>query len=447
MKLCGRSAILTLAVIAAAAVLIAPSTVAAQSNVYTLKECIDKALKVDMNAVRARNDVTKAKADVLSAWGLFLPDLGARVTGDYYHLKVTGGYTDVSTGEFIEVSKIGDAHGYGASLASSLTLFDGFSRLHFLGQSRALLRSYQHKASASELNAAYDVKAVYFNLLQAQYNLKIKQKALERTQELMKIAQTKYELGSASLSDVLKAKVSLSQAQLDLLTAENGVRIGQANLNYAIGEPVDQEIVVEDVEAPTIDMSLDEASESAFRNNPSYLSTQEDLRSAELGLKLARSEYFPSLTMDAAKSWQGPELGKIDEWLSKNYTTHIGASLSFNIFNGFQTRRSTQYAKANLHTAEYEAADFERAMELEVREAYLNLQEKSKARELSDEEHASAQEDYKLAQEKYKLGAATILDILDAEVSLRTAESHQIDSRYGYYLAVARLQNVMGTID
>lgn len=446
MRPCKKSAILTLTVCLVIAVLAMPVTIIAQGKVYTLNECVDKALKTNLTLVQTEGYFEQAKADVLAAKGAFLPDLNWGISGYYNHNKWTS-YQDPVTGEFIIGDFSQDIHGYQASLNASLVLFDGFGNLYNLARSNATVSSYRHRVSQQELNTAYNVKSRYFSLLRAQATFKITQKALERTQELMKIAQTKYELGSASRSDVLKAKVSLSQAQLDMLTSENRVSIAQANLNYAIGEPVDQEIRVEDVEISDADYSLAEVSTQSLRSNPGYLSAQDDLRAAKHGLRYAHSGYLPTLSLSASKYWVGPELGELDDWWSKNYTTTIGGRMSFNIFDRFATKQRNDYAKANLSNAEYGVSDLKRAVELEAREAYLNLQETVKARELSDEKLASAQEDHKLAQEKYTLGAATILDILDAEVSLREAESDKVDSKYSYLLAVARLKTVMGIIE
>jgi outer membrane protein TolC len=416
------------------------------AKTYTLNECIDKALGTNLSVVQARGSLRQANSDVLYSWGQYLPSVGWQMQGSYNHLKVSRVY-DQNTKQFIDVGYSQDSHSYSASLWSSFTLFDGFSRYHNLAGAKATRTEREYRLTQTQIQAAYDVKSAYFNLLNAQSTFEIRQKATERSHQLMKIAQTKYELGSASLSDVLKAKVSLSQAQLDSLSAENSVATGQAKLAYAIGENVNQEIVVSDVDVSKAEYTFDQVAEMALRQNPSYLAAQKSLESASHGLSSARGAYLPQVSLGAGKSWDGPELGQLDEWWKKNYVVYANATLNFNLFNRFGTKRQTEYSKATLHTAEYAVSDTKRAVELEVREAYLNLQEAQKTRELADERLASAKEDYKLAQEKYTLGAATILDILDAEVSLKTAESDKIDSKYNYYLAVARLQQVMGIIE
>ncbi|MFH1892977.1 MAG: TolC family protein [Candidatus Zixiibacteriota bacterium] len=416
------------------------------AKTYTLNECIDRALGTNLSVVQAQGSLRQAKSDVLYSWGQYLPSIGWQMRGTYNHLRLSRVY-DEDTRQFFEVDYTRDSHSYRAVLWGRLTLFDGLTRYHDYASSKAYRSEREHRLTQTQIQAAFGVKTDYFNLLKAQSIFDIRRKATERSHQLMKIAQTKYELGSASLSDVLKAKVSLSQAQLDSLTAENAVATGQAKLAYAVGENVNEAIVVTEVDLSVAIYSIEQVNDMAIRQNPDYLASQESLRAASHGLSSARGAYYPSVSLDAGKSWDGLELGQLDEWWADNYLIYANATLDFNIFNRFGTKRQTEYAKANLHTAEYTLSDTKRAVELEVREAYLNLQEKAKARELANERLASAAEDYKLAQEKYTLGAATILDILDAEVSLKTAESDKIDSKYNYYLAVARLQQVMGIIE
>ena len=57
---------------------------------------------------------------------------------------------------------------------------------------------------------------------------------------------------------------------------------------------------------------------------------------------------------------------------------------------------------------------------------------------------AAAQEDVNLAREKYNLGAATILEVLDAEVSLKQAQTNQVQALFDYNLAISRLEKAMG---
>lgn len=424
-----------------------------QTKTYTLEECIQLALGTDFALIQTQDNYRKAKAGVMQAWGAFLPSIDASLSRDYNNIKNTESIEYITAHDpvidsFVTVPVFSDtyeSHTLRSSLTARYTLFDGFGKFTYLSYQRANVAATKHQLSSKELEAIYKVKSRYYDLLKSQALLDITKKAVERSEQLMKISETKYELGSASKSDVLKARVSLSEAQLELLKANNWVETAQANLNYSIGEPVDQKIVIEEINNPQIDIQPDEIRNTALMSNPTYLAAQASVQSARRYLQYSRKDYLPSLTVRASRTWSKNKSSTyiVDEWKKPN-SIYLEGLLSLNIFNGFSTRRNTENAKADLHTSEYSLLDSKRSIELEARASYLNFQEKSKAIELAKEKFASAQEDYKFAQEKYTLGAATILDILNAELSLKTAESDKIESKYDYYLAVARLKKVMG---
>jgi len=79
-----------------------------------------------------------------------------------------------------------------------------------------------------------------------------------------------------------------------------------------------------------------------------------------------------------------------------------------------------------------------------IKRAYLDMTKAAEKLVVAGENEEAAREDMSLVQEKYNLGAATILELLDAQVSLITAQNDKIQSEFDYNLAVAKLENAMG---
>jgi len=419
---------------------------------YTLDQCIDKALGTDVAMVRAQADLMRRNADLLSARGSFLPSVDWSMSRTFNHtVSPLGVVFNEFSGQYDSIPPLYEKAGfYRAELSASWTLMDGFfGRFWNYKRQRAFSQSSNHAITEQELQTAYNVSQYYFSLLEASALLDIRRKNVERNEQLMEIASTKYELGSNSLSDVLKAKVTLSQSQLDLLTAENGLELAKADLNRAIGEPVEQDLQVEDIEFTPTTITFENARDRALENNPGYLSAQANVKAAKNGLWYSRRSYFPRIDIGIGRSYSNPKL-KLDDMLDTKFTNYFFWSLRFNIINNnqsFSTKVGTEYAKAELNTARYTELDKKREVELEIRKSYLAVQEKIKAQELAGEKLESAEEDYKLAQEKYTLGAGTILDILEAEYNLKTAEVDKIEKKYDYFLAVSALKKAMGSIE
>ncbi len=273
----------------------------------------------------------------------------------------------------------------------------------------------------------------------------VQRKAMERSEEQLRITETRYELGSAALSDVLKAKVSNGEAKLNLINAENNYKIAMAQLNQLVGEKVSRQYRVDTTASVReVDYTLDNSIAYALENNPLLQAYKYSMDSYKNSVRSAWGGYLPSLDFRYSVSYSQPEAFAFGDMFKMNHNYGYGLSLSFNIFDRFYTRNQISNAKADYNTAEFAYHNYLNGLELEVTESYLNLEKAQLSMEVARDKLASAQEDYKLAQEKYSLGAATILDLLDAELSLKTAESDVIESEYNLNLAVANLEKALG---
>jgi outer membrane protein TolC len=118
--------------------------------------------------------------------------------------------------------------------------------------------------------------------------------------------------------------------------------------------------------------------------------------------------------------------------------------LNLNIFNNFSDYATMRAARRNVETYRENLDNTRNSVALQLKQAFLDLEQAREAKDLSNESVAAAQEDLNLVKEKYTLGAATILEVLDAEVSLKQAQTNQVQSKFDYNLAVSRLEKAMG---
>ena len=195
---------------------------------------------------------------------------------------------------------------------------------------------------------------------------------------------------------------------------------------------------------PEFDYSYENAMKEAMRKNQNVKKAQLDLRSAEAQLGMARSGLFPNFNLSGSYSWSNVDLDEIKHMRQRDYEWGLSASISFNVFENFQTKHNLSYAKANRKSAEENFHQTKRDVALELKQAFLGVQEAEEKIDLTKEKVKSAQEDLDLMQEKYNLGAANILELLDAEVSFKQAEADRVQALYDYNLAVAQFEKAIG---
>jgi outer membrane protein TolC len=273
----------------------------------------------------------------------------------------------------------------------------------------------------------------------------VSQDAVKRGEEQLKVAESRYDLGSASLSDVLKAKVLRSNAKLDLITAENNFNLAKANLNYVMGIDVTEEIEVsDDFPERSFEISYDQALNEALDFNPSFRESAFNLSKARAERWMARSNFIPSLSIRLTHSTSVEDRSNLLNFEKNDASYFFGVTLSYNIFNNLSDMHNLVAAGKGVNTAEEYLKDTKNSVGLEVQQAFLDVQQSREKMNLNDESVAAAQEDLNIVREKYNLGAATIIEVLDAEVLFKEAQISQVEAMFDYNLAISRLEKVMG---
>jgi outer membrane protein TolC len=298
---------------------------------------------------------------------------------------------------------------------------------------------------ASEQDLILAVKTSYYAYLAAVENHKVQEEAVKRAEEQLKLVQSRFELGSASKSDVLKQKVRYGNDQLAFLRAKNSLTTGRAQLAYTIGlDPrtdwkFSTEYTVREYEG-----TLDDAMEFGLGHAPSLLSADKSLSAARSATKAAYAEYLPKLNLWANYSkFDGTQAFPVAfDYAQKSH--RYGFQISWNIFDGFFRERQITNAKVQQNNARAQFSDLRNLTVSDIKTAYLDIQQLREQRKVSEENVEAAREDLRITQERYNLGAAAILDLLDAQVSLKEAETALIRVIFDLNLKIAQLEKAMG---
>lgn len=402
----------------------------------TIPEAIELAWKNNITSIRQQDALLQAEARRREARSTYLPSL-----------SLSAGYSRFNTEQvyILNDELFSSSDSWSMNLQLRQPIFDGFNYLHTPRSRSASVQSSEQQLRATRQGVAFDAKRLAYDLLKAQKLAEVQQRAVERSQEQLETSNARYELGSASMSDFLKAKVQLGRDSLTLISRENDVDIKRATLNDFLGLPVHRRTEI-DVEL-TFDphpLPDDAALAAAVETHPDVLSARYAHRAASHDVGSARSAMWPSLSAFAQynfRSGRFPE--STDEvWESDNHT--VGLSLDWTIFSGYATSSRVRQARIASHTSEEEVAQARRTVSLSVTTSSLRVREAQKRLSVAEDQVESATEDLNIAQEKYNLGAATILDILTAQVALSEAETERIQAAYDHYLATADLERSMG---
>lgn len=408
-----------------------------QKKVLSIDECIKIALKNNYLVRSSYEEHRVAEAEVVSARSRLLPNI-----------STSAGWTRNDEERFIYTEGINpyysrDFYDYGLRLNQSI--FNGGYNWANLNSARARERGAKADYKLSQQSVTLQIKQDCYELLKAKTLLDVQRDAVKRSEEQMNMAKARYDLGSASMSDYLKAKVQLGNDNLALITAENSLKLAQANLNNDLGMDLDPPVdVAAELEYQKLDLDVDQVISQRLDMHPEIRKVESQVSQAKSGVAMARSALLPSVAFSSSYSWSDAKTPESWSGWKMNDSWRIGISIGLNIFDGFQSIANIQRGKAYLRSSEENYEQKKRDVELEIKQAYLAVNEAEQKIEVTQEALKAAEQDLKLTQEKYNLGAASMLELLDADVSYKTAKNNEVNALYDYNLAVARFEKAIG---
>jgi outer membrane protein len=124
--------------------------------------------------------------------------------------------------------------------------------------------------------------------------------------------------------------------------------------------------------------------------------------------------------------------------------TSVTFGLSYPLWNNGQREIEVNRARVNRDVARAIREDLERAVRRDVTTAYNTYETSRAAAELAGVAVTVARENYRMQEMRYRSGASTILDLLDAQVSVAEAEAGLVQARYVTRLSLAGLEAILG---
>jgi outer membrane protein TolC len=327
---------------------------------------------------------------------------------------------------------------YSTSVDLGMTLFD-------FGKTSTQVKIQDLNVNASRADyddvrtkVALNVKNAYYNLLQNQRNLDVAIDTVKQYQQHLEQANAFFRIGTKPKFDVTKAEVDFGNARLNVLKAENTVRIAKITLKDAMGIPENADFaIVDNLAFQKRDLQLNNILNTAYSNRPDLHSVVAKREAAERSINLAQKGYYPVLSGSAGYGYSGTEFPVDSGW-------NAGASLSFPLFNGLSTKYQVDEGRANVEVLKANEDSIRQQIRLDVQQAYLNIQDTAQQISMSEMTVLQARENYDLASGRYRTGVGNPIEVADAIISLNNARANLNTALYNYKTAQAALDKATG---
>lgn len=406
------------------------SAAQAQTHEVTLGEAVTLALSTQPAVVQARGDVSVAHASKREALGSWLPSL----SGTSSMSQNSANRFDPNTQRVVNAASTS----YSAGISASLELFDGFRRAAQNRSTGAGVTS----ADAALLNQRFQVtlqtKQAFYGALFAAELVNVAEARVQRATEQLRIAREKLAAGSAIRSDTLRSRVELGNAALARLNAQTQQATAEANLARLIGFDGMVRARADSTLYSIAPLDTAALRVEAARQAPAIAQADAQARVADAQVAVARAQYFPSVSASYSNSFAGNALGS----LNNSWTARL--QLSWPLFNGFTRETAVSRSTAGQDAALARAADARRQVNAQLTQQLATLAAAAARIEIAAASLGAADEDLRVQRERYRLGAATIIDVLTAEVNLDQAAVDGVQARQDYLVAKAAIEALIG---
>lgn len=299
-------------------------------------------------------------------------------------------------------------------------------------------------AEAGELEqrfqAALETESSYYSVLVNQELARVARERAVRAREALGVARARVASGAAVQTDSLQLVLELIRAQVDSLRQYNALRTAQLDLARRIGAPGPVGAApVDTLRAPSLPIGLPEAVRIALDQGPQYQAARANENASEATLKAQRGDYIPTIRIGAVHNRYDTEI-----FPAASNVTSFTFGVSFPLWDNGLREIEINRARVNRDVARSIREDLERVVRRDVTSSFDAYETSRAAVELATVAVTVARETYRMQSLRYRSGASTILDLLDAQVSVAEAEAGLVEARYNTRLALARLEAILG---
>lgn len=404
-------------------------TAAASVPIVTLSEARQRARLVDPAAVAARSQVETAGWEKRAAiTDLVTPNLRAGAG----YIRFSEPFFNFGTGAI-------SPNATSATLEASYTLL-GSGKVAELRRSGASLASAEANEIAARFRTALAADAAYFSVLAEGELARAAADRLRRAEEQFGVARVRVIAGEAIASDSLQLLLEVNRARLGVLRRDSALAVSRLRLGRRIGiaGPADA-AALDTVAPPVLPLSQDEAIAEMRARGPDVEAARAEERHARAALGAERAGYWPDVTLGATTGAYDSEF-----FPSAFKRTQFAVTVSVPIWDGGRRELAVARASAQRDVARAEREDRERAAAEVMAEAYHGYDTARSGIALAQVGVAVATENYRVQRARYREGATTILDLLEAQVTLSEAEATLVQARYATRLALAQIEALLG---
>lgn len=312
-------------------------------------------------------------------------------------------------------------------------LFNGFSVK--MGKEKLdLLENYSAGNSALVVeNTVQSIILGYYLALLEQERLKVLKEVKDLSGDRYEYEMIRKDIGSAVTFEVLQAKNSFLSDSTNYLLQKLNVRNAFLRLNLLLGEPPEVSFVlVDSFQTETYTYDLKDLEQKMMSSNKTLQNQYVNQEILKKGTGIAKSASYPSLMLNAGTDYNKGyyDLPKDNNYDSHSFDYYANFTLSFNLFNGGNTRSAIQQAGISEHIGLLETLEIKQTLANLLVNQYELYDIRKQLLNVANSNMESAELNMQIATDKYRNGTINSFNFRDVQLIYLNAAHRKLNAIY-----------------
>ena len=413
----------------------------AQNNAFSLQQALDFAYTHNTNQLNAELDAQSQNYFRKQVMGAGLPQINASLDfKDYVELPTSlipaaafGG----PPGTFLPV-KFGLQYNAMATLTVTQLIFSSDFMIALMASKEAI-KLTEKNILRTKSETAQNVSKAYYSVLVNRERIKLLDANILRLKKIFDDTKAMNEAGFVEKIDVDRLEVTYNNLVAEKEKVLRLVGLSEVLLKFQMGYKISDAITLTDSlslsDKQELNVAENQKTNYSMRPEYSLLETQQKLN--ELTLKRYKLTALPTLVGYAnfAEQAQRTEFDFFDtnkKWYGIGI---VGATLNVPIFGGFQNTNRIKQTNISIQKTKNTLINLEQVIELEVQSAGISYKNAITSLESQRKNMQLASNVLDVANKKYAQGVGSNLEIINAQTSLKEAETNYFNSLYEMLVA------------
>lgn len=424
-----------------------------QEQVLSKKEAVALALENNFGIKVAKNQVAIADNNQGILNSGYLPTLTAVGGADYNRDDSTIEFPgqineDGSPRGDIDIYKA-EAQRYNGSLNANYTLFDGLGRYYNYKRLKEQYQLSELQARETIENTMIQLFSVYFEVARLTENENVLQQALEVSSQRIKRAEYAFEYGQNTKLDILNAQVDVTNDSINLLNNRQQLANVKRDLNVVLSQNLNATFTVDTLVSFIPKLKLEAHIEKANLNNVALLQNERNLQINAYDIKVNKSGYLPTIGLNGSYGWnlnQSAASAFFPGTNNETWTFGLGASLTWNLFDGGSTNVRVKNAKIAYENQELLKQQVILEVDRDIQNAMAIYQNRLNIFDIQSQNVRTNQNNFERSKEQFQLGSITSIEFRQAQINLLNAQTNKNLAKYDAKLAELQLLQLTGQL-